>query len=536
MSVQQNYKTGIYCRLSVDDGNAGESMSIGNQKAMLTEYVQSQGWSIEEVYADDGWSGTNFDRPNFRRMIGDIERGRINCVVVKDLSRLGRNYILCGQYTEIYFPQKNVRFVALNDGIDSLHSNNDIAPFKNILNDMYAKDISTKVRAALRAKARRGEFLGTHAPYGYLRDPNNKHKLVVNPEVSGHVQRIFDMVTTGHSIHSIRNVLRADGILSPGDYARFRKHDPADGPFAPIYQWDKSTVRNIVRNQHFCGDMVQCRKRIESYRTHKHVRNPREDWVVVEGTHEGIIGRQQWDAAQKILEGRSFRIQNADEPHLFSGLLWCHDCGRKMAHHLRASAGHYYSCGRYRAEGPSACTSHHIKAEVLSELVLRDIQKHAELLGSDTDKAVKRITAATCADEERRLSTAKKELVTQRKRQTEILSHIKKMYEQHLKGKLPEELFQTFLQDYEAENTTLCGSLQTLEDTVRNLESNKADASQFLALLRQHGDLTELTRPVLMTLVNKISISEPPDSFGSNRQQTVRIHYKFVGAHCSGST
>ena len=529
MSEQQEYRSGIYCRLSVDDGNTGESMSIGNQKAMLTEYVQKQGWGVEEIYVDDGWSGTNFDRPSFQRMIGDIERGHINCVVVKDLSRFGRNYIMCGQFTEIYFPSKNVRFIALNDAIDSLHSNNDIAPFKNILNDMYAKDISTKVRTALHAKARRGEFIGSKAPYGYLRDPGDKHKLIVNPEVAGNVQRIFDMVIAGHSIYSMRNVLRADGVLTPNDYVRFCKHDSAEGPFEPSYQWDKSTVQNIARNRCFCGDMVQCRKRVESYRTHKHVRNPPEDWIVVEGTHEAIVSRQQWDAAQKILDGRSFRIQNSDEPHLFSGLLYCHDCGRRMAHHQRASSGHYYSCGRYRAEGPSACTSHHTKTETLSSLVLRDIQKHAELLRSDANKAVKRIIAAKCADEERRLSTAKKELTAQRKRQAEIGSHIKKMFEEHLKGKLPDDLFQTFLQDYETEKAALRDSVRTLEDTVRDLESNKADASQFLALLQEHGDLTELTRPVLMALVSKISISEPPDSFGPNRQQTVRIYYKFVG-------
>jgi len=514
----------------VDDGNTGESMSISNQKAMLTEYAQKQGWGIEDIYVDDGWSGTNFDRPNFQRMIGDIEQGRINCVVVKDLSRLGRNYIMCGQFTEIYFPSKNVRFVALNDGIDSLHSNNDIAPFKNILNDMYAKDISMKVRTAMQAKARRGEFLGANAPYGYFRDPSDKHKLIVNPEVSDNVKRIFDMVLAGNSLYSIARAFRAEGILTPGDYIRFRKHDPADGPFEPLYKWDQTVMRSIVRNQRFCGDMVQCRKRIESYRSHRQVWNPKEDWIIVEGTHEGIVSREQWNAAQKALDSRIFTMKTSDEPYLFSGLLHCHECGYKLAHHLRKSYGDYYSCGRYRTEGASACSSHHITVDTLSCIVLRDIQKHAELLRSDADKAVQRIISAKCVNEERKLSTAKKDLAAQQKRLAVIGSHLMKMYEEHLMGKLPDELFQTFLHNFEAEKTSLRESIRTLEDTVRELESNRVDASQFLALLQKYGDLTELTRPVLMTLINKITISEPPgDLRKKSKEQTIRIYYKFVG-------
>ena len=257
LRTQQNYSVGLYLRLSVDDGNNSESMSIGNQRQMLTEYVNKQGWSIRETYIDDGFSGVNFDRPNFKRMINDIENGKINLVIVKDLSRLGRNYILCGQYTEIYFPEKNVRFIALNDGIDTLYSNNDIAPFKNILNDMYAKDISVKIKSALHAKARRGEYLGACDPYGYLRDPKNKHRLVINPEVAPNVVRMFELCVSGYGLHKTAKILSNDGILSPADYDSFRKHDPADGEFEPRYKWSMYIVRTIVKNPMFLGHMVQ---------------------------------------------------------------------------------------------------------------------------------------------------------------------------------------------------------------------------------------------------------------------------------------
>jgi len=515
--------------LSVDDGSSNESMSIGNQRAMLTEYVQKQGWGIEEVYIDDGFSGVNFNRPAFKRMIDDVEDGKINLVIVKDLSRLGRNYILCGQYTEIFFPERNVRFIALNDGIDSIHSNNDIAPFKNILNDMYAKDISTKIKSSLHAKARRGEFLGANAPYGYIRDPDDRHRLIINPEVAHHVKRIFEMVLTGYGMHTIAKTFTQEGILTPGDYIRFKQHDPASGEFVPMYKWDKSVVNTMVRNQRYAGDMVQCRKRIQSYRTKKQVRNPPEDWIVVEGTHEGIVSKKDWDSAQKVIEGRTRIIKKHDEPHLFSGLFFCQECGRRMAHHIASTKRDYFCCGKYRADGTKACSSHFIAVTVITDLVLKDIQKHIQLLLDDEEKAIRQITAAKCADEDKRLSGAKRELQKQRKRQSEIDTRIKKVYEDNVSGKLPDDLFRRFLQEYESEKVTLKDTLRALETDVRTLESNRTDASQFIALLRQHTDIATLDRHALIALVDRITISEPRDSYGRRHDQTIDIYYKCVG-------
>ena len=530
MTRTQEYKAGLYCRLSVDDGTSNESMSIGNQKSMLTDYVRKQGWRLEQIYVDDGWSGTSFDRPDFQRMIGDIEAGRINCVVVKDLSRLGRNYILCGQYTEIYFPSKNVRFIALNDGIDSIHSNNDIAPFKNILNDMYAKDISVKVRSALFAKAKRGEYLGSCDPYGYLRDPKDKHHLIINPEVAPVVTRMFELVVAGYGLKNISKLLNAEGILSPADYDDWRNHDPADGEFTPQYEWSMSVVRNIVRNELFIGNMVQCRKRSESYRTQKIVWNPKEDWIVVEGTHEGIVSKKLFDRAQKAMEGRTRLIKTQrDQPHLFSGLFYCENCGRMMAHHARGDYDDYFSCGRYRADGNQACTSHHIQTRHLVEAVLQDIRWNVQTLQEDEAAAVKRIMASKCAEEEKRLADAQRELQKQRKRQSELDQRIKKVYEDNVAGKLPDDLFSTFLRDYESEKVGLTESVRALEDSVRMLESAARDVSQFVALLREHVGLRELDRPTLLKLVDRISIEEPAGSYGRKRQQTLHIHYKLVG-------
>lgn len=272
MREQQNYTAGIYCRLSSEDSAEHESMSIGNQKAMLSDYVKRQGWEVGDIYIDDGYSGTNFERPDFKRMIGDIENGKINMVVVKDLSRLGRNYIMCGQYTEIYFPEKGVRFIAVNDNVDTINNTGsmDITPFKHILNDMYAKDISTKIKSSLHMKAMRGEYLGALDPYGYVRDPKDKHKLLVNEETAPIVKRIFEMCAGGMGSRSIATTLNNEGVLSPAEYNRFKNHDPEkDGAFVRKRYWCQTYIRTMLQNEMFIGSMVQGRQYTPSYRTKK---------------------------------------------------------------------------------------------------------------------------------------------------------------------------------------------------------------------------------------------------------------------------
>lgn len=272
MREQQNYTAGIYCRLSSEDSAEHESMSIGNQKAMLSDYVKRQGWEVGDIYIDDGYSGTNFERPDFKRMIGDIENGKINMVVVKDLSRLGRNYIMCGQYTEIYFPEKGVRFIAVNDNVDTINNmgSMDITPFKHILNDMYAKGISTKIKSSLHMKAMRGEYLGALDPYGYVRDPKDKHKLLVNEETAPIVKRIFEMCAGGMGSRSIATTLNNEGVLSPAEYNRFKNHDPEkDGAFVRKRYWCQTYIRTMLQNEMFIGSMVQGRQYTPSYRTKK---------------------------------------------------------------------------------------------------------------------------------------------------------------------------------------------------------------------------------------------------------------------------
>lgn len=531
MGIQLIYSVAIYCRLSVDDGTNLESMSIANQKTMLTEYVKKQGWKLANIYVDDGYSGVNFERPAFQRMIQDIEQGRINLVIVKDLSRLGRNYILCGQYTEIYFPEKNVRFIALNDGIDTLYSNNDIAPFKNILNDMYAKDISVKIRSSLHAKARKGEFLAPYAPYGFLKSSEDKHILIINEEVAPHIKRMFELSASGVSTKKIAKILEEDGVLTPLDYRNFKKYNPVDGIFQKKYTWDGAVVRWILRNPVYVGHNVQCRKRVQSYRTKKIVPNKREDWIIVENTHEAIVSQELFDTVQKALDGRLRFVKRTGEPQIFSKLFYCAECGHCMLHHDRTNHPKYYSCGKYRADGVKACTSHHITYDNLYEIVLKDIQKHVKLVEEDEGRAIQEILSVKCSAEEKQLAKAKKEWKQAKKRLEEMDSRIKRVYEDNLSGKIPDDLFSVFITDYQNEKQTLTETVHTLEDEVSKLQENRTDVSRFIALLKEYTNITTIDRQILTALIDKITISEDRSQQGKkNKEQTITIYYKFVGA------
>ena len=425
MREQQNYRTAIYCRISSEDGPDHESMSIGNQRSLLTEYVEKQGWEIIDTYIDDGFSGTNFDRPVFQRMIDDIERGRVNLVITKDLSRLGRNYIMCGQYTEIYFPERHVRYIALNDGVDTLNQTNsmDVTPFKHILNDMYAKDISTKVKSTLHAKAKRGEYLGALDPYGYLRSPEDKHKLIVNEETAPIVRRMFEMCAAGMGPRSIATTLNNEGILSPTEYTRFRRYNPdTDGEFIREHFWTRTYVQFMLKNEIYVGSMVQGRQYTPSHRSQKREPIPKENWIVVPNMHEPLVSRELFDEAQKKLQTRKKVCSGpSDLPHLFSGLFFCEACGSSMRLGYTQKRKYiYYICGRSHAIGQVACSMHYINYNTLYQVVQDDIKRNAILFSEDREQATKKLMKLKCADEQKRVSQMQKELASAEKRLAEL--------------------------------------------------------------------------------------------------------------------
>ncbi len=534
MREQQNYRAAIYCRLSSEDGADHESMSIGNQRALLTEYVQKQGWEVVDTYIDDGFSGTNFDRPGFQRMIADIEKGRINLVITKDLSRLGRNYIMCGQYTEIYFPERHVRYIALNDGVDTLNqtSSMDITPFKHILNDMYAKDISTKIKSTLHTKARRGEYLGALDPYGYLRHPDDKHKLIINEETAPVVRRIFEM-RAGIGARSIASTLNNEGILSPKEYTRFRKHNPErDGEFERRHFWTRTYVHFMLQNEIYVGSMVQGRQYTPSYRSKKREPIPKEDWVVVPDMHEPIISRELFDEAQKRLIARKKTIKAKDEPALFAGLFYCEACGTSMKLGVSQQKYFYYMCGRSQAIGTVACSSHYINRDTLYQVVQEDIQRNARLFSEDTEKAAQKLMELKCADQQKQTATMKRDLASAKKRLADLDMKLKRTYEDNMSGKLPDHIFTMFIADYDTERATLKANIAEIEKALEKVRDTKADIDRFADLIRKYTSFEKLDRFMLHELIDRITIYETPGMgrCRKGKEKRITIYYKFVGA------
>lgn len=386
-----NYNVGIYCRLSKEDsGRRDESLSISNQKDMLTKYVLEKGWNLTEVYIDDGYSGTNFKRPNFERMIQDIDDKRINLVITKDLSRLGRNYLVSGNYLEI-FQNKGIRFIAVNDGVDNAREDDYFNPlFRNITNEYYARDISIKSRSAKRTLAEKGKFTNSRAPYGYLKSPADKHLLIIDEYASNVVKRVFEMFLHGDSGRGIADILNKEGILSPNAYyyQSLNKPNPRNNRKD---KWGSGTIMSILKNPVYYGALAQCRKSVKSFKDKTIIANPVESWVLIENTHEAIISKEKWEEAQKLTIKNHVGVRRSSngEIGLFSGILRCADCGTKMTFnrkYYKAGEKEYYRCGTYTNKGREACNSHTIKQEIILGAFREDIKSFTKIAKDDEVK------------------------------------------------------------------------------------------------------------------------------------------------------
>ena len=366
--MEQEYRVGIYARLSRDDERQGESVSIENQKRMLGEFCLRQGWEVKEIFVDDGWSGTNFERPGFRRLMEAVCSKAVNLVLVKDLSRLGRDYIEVGKYTDCVFPYYGCRFVALNDGVDTLRQNDEISMiFKNVINDIYARDTSKKIRAVRRANAESGKYMGYKAPYGYQKSPQDKHRLVVDPEAAAVVRRIFALRLSGETPQSIADELSVEGILPPGEYAKEKK----GGSVCTLRPWSRETVRWILQNEVYTGTLIQLRQESVSHKDHRQRKRPRETWARVEGTHVPIVDPEVWRVVQTLEKTGRFRARGAAP---LGGLVYCKTCGKPMkriVNQKRRKGGMqtytYYICREHRGDGGTRCISEQKLLAVVAE-------------------------------------------------------------------------------------------------------------------------------------------------------------------------
>lgn len=528
------YNTALYLRLSRDDELQGESGSIQTQRMMLRQYAEEHGLTVVGEYIDDGWSGTNFDRPGFQRMIDDIEEGKINCVVTKDLSRLGRNYILTGQYTEIYFPSKGVRYIAVNDNVDTLNGESELAPFLNILNEMHARQTSKKVKAAMRTRFANGAHYGAYAPLGYIKDPDKSGHLLVDPETKWIIEKIFDLAVHGHGAASITHILVDEKVPTPG-WLNFQRY----GTFANIYAgaseeksyaWTVAQVKSILKEETYIGHSVHNKQSNISFKNKKKVRKPQEEWYRVENTHEAIISEEVFQKVQELIASRRRRQKNGTT-QIFSGLVKCADCGWSLAYGVNSQNKNpyaHYHCSKY-GQGLRQCSMHYIRYDVLYAYVLARLQYWSMLAQKDEDKLLKRLLNAS--DRERNSAKKKQaaELKKAEKRKAEVDGLFAKMYEDWSAGRITEYNFNMLSEKYQNEQRELETKIRQLHETMEAAVQTAADAEKWIALMKQYVNPVELTAELLNTLIEKITVHEAVKGEDGSREQEVEIYYRFIG-------
>ena len=528
---QSDKITALYCRLSRDDDQQGDSNSIVNQKAFLARFAREKGFRNIEYFVDDGYSGANFQRPDWQRMMALVDEGKIGIVVAKDMSRIGRNYLEVGMYTEITFPQNHVRFIAVNSGVDSANQqDNEFAPFLNIINEFYVKDGSKKVRASMKLKGESGEYLTTIPPYGYVKDPEDKKKWVVDAEASSVVRRIFSLCMEGNGPTQIARILREKQVPTPTVYqsrmGQAVRCIPPDNP----YNWNGSTVSAILERMEYCGHTVNFKTHRQSYKIKKTIENPPEQWKIFRNTHEAIVDEETFERVQELRRNKR-RPAKTGKTNLFSGVAYCADCGEKMYYcttqNFEERQDHFV-CSTSRKKGKDVCGTHFIRAVVLEKGVLRFLQILLWYI-SDCESLFREKLGAKRKEDFKKELSAKRRQLTQAQRRIEELDRLfKRIYEDNISGKINDSRFQKLSGDYENEQAELTKKVQTLEQEIVKQQEEADSIEQFIRRAKKYPELTELTPAVLHDLVNKVYVCAPDKSSG-HRVQDVRISLACIG-------
>ena len=531
--------TVLYERLSRDDDNAGDSNSIVNQKKYLESYARQRGYTNCRHYTDDGWSGGNFDRPAWKQLVADIEAGKVAHVVVKDMSRAGRDYLQTGFYTEVFFRQHGVHFVAIANGVDSDDQNsNEFAPFLNIMNEWYLRDLSRKQKTAIRVKGESGKPTTNCAIYGYKKDPENKYHWLIDEEAAAVVRRIFQLTIEGKGPYDIARILFDDKIDTPAVY--FGKQNKgvwkSKEEFPNPYNWSGYIVGQILSKPEYMGHTVNFRSHKQSYKDKNAVMNPPEDWLIFENTHEAIVDAETWELAQKLRKTPR-RHDTLGEANPLTGLVFCADCGAKMYNHRsRGTESKPYpydafECSTYKLAGQkrsAACCGHHISTKALRELILETIRAASTFAISDRDAFLEKVRSASQLRQAEAAKETKRKLNKEKKRIFELDTIIKKLYESFAVGRITDERFDSLLADYEAEQKTLQASVTEAEERLSAFAEDSARVEQFLELARKYTDFSELTTPMINEFIEKI-IVHAPERIDGDRVQEVEIHLRFIG-------
>lgn len=537
-NITKEVYVAIYLRLSRDDQNGNtESMSISNQRDMLMQYCEERGWKVYNIYVDDGFTGTNFERPGFQRMIEDIKEGYIGIVLTKDLSRLGRNYVMTGQYTDFFFPEHGVRYVAVNDSYDSARDDNDIAPFKNILNEMYAKDISKKVRSVRQTSAKQGKFMGSKPPFGYVKSSENKHLLVIDPPAAETVKRLFREFAGGDSGRNIATKLNAEGIDTPAEYY-FKQTGKRATRGDSGQQWGSATILQLLRNQVYIGDMVQCKRRVLSFKTKKRLATDPEDWIIIENTHEAIIDRMTWGSVQRRLDiartrpNHAIKVNSTDEVNIFAGIIRCAECGAAMAFNRKVEKSgvvrRLYRCSRYANSGSKSCSMHAIDADTLESIILSDIQYHAQTAIDDEQRLMDRLLSFSGQEWRNEKTAQEKALRDATNRIAFIGDASKRLFEEKITGSVPDSLFRKMFSDYERELSELEAKVVELRQYTQEEESSESKVKIWMELIKECVSLDRLDRATAFQLIDNVAVHERTDGRG-RKSQSIQVKYNFVG-------
>ena len=526
----QEVRAAIYCRLSKDDDLSGPSASIQNQRELLCRYCEEQGWRVAGIFQDDGFTGLNMDRPDFQKMLGAVERGMFDVILTKDLSRLGRNYLQTGQLIEEFFPKNKVRYIALNDAVDT-NIENDITPFRNILNEMYSRDVSKKVHSSYLTKAKSGKFTGCLAPFGYKKDPLDKNRLVVDEDTAWIIRKIYDYARNGSGPNRIRRRLEDEEIPCPAWWNRqkglrdhmtkFEREDPERGRFI----WDFTTIKEILSNPVYIG-AIASQKVNYRFKIGWMGDKRREEWIIVEGMHEAIIDRDTYDIVQEKVKSRK-RADAWGNFSLFAGLVKCGQCGSTMNIRRANQKGNdrIYTCSRYNKYGKAHCTQHRIKYDTLYSIVLEQIRSCAEKALADEQEAAEQLRENCQADEQAERLLIEQSIAEDSERIDALERIISRVYEDMVAGRITEDNFNRILERSQTEQTTLKNRVTLNRQRLTQQDQEQEDNTRWLEIIKDYADIQELDDVTLNRLVQKIVIHEDVDS--DTTRQTVEIHFNF---------
>ena len=524
--------TALYCRLSRDDGMEGDSNSVANQKKLLAKYCKENGFENIKYYVDDGYTGTNFNRPDFQKLLDDIDMGYISTIIVKDMSRLGRDYLQVGYYTDNYFPDRNIRFIAINDCVDSADGENELAPFRNVMNEMYARDISRKVRSSHRLRGNAGEPL-SQPPYGYMKAPDNPKKWIIDEDAAKVVRQIYAWCIEGKGNETISRLLQESETLVPMAYWQSKGLNRGGKKTQPNpYKWCKTSVAKILSLREYTGDLVNFKTYSKSFKNKTRLRNDEENTVVFKDKHEPIIDRDTWERVQKLVAQTKRRAPKKEngEKNMFCGLLYCADCGSPLWFNVNHpnKAIQYFNCSNYRSNRGTCPTTHYIRADSLEQIVLCELRRLAEYLTHDEEAFADLLEQKTNKDLMRERKATESTLQAAIARNNEVSRLYERIYEDNVNGKVTDERFMQLSHKYDTEQGDLKKQILALRECLSELDGMKTSKDNFIKAVRRFMEMQTLTPAMLHELIDKIEVHHITGT-GKSRVQQIVIHYRFVG-------